>query len=242
MTKIRLLRSRAIQQLTTDISSNLDRYRKGSFDFLEADPANYIECEQLLDELKLLQVACTADDHKEVECCIAIFGAMGAIPPYLARDSRIWVYLTHTVLLDYARTRWPIPADDEKAKAHIRKHFFATGARGIERDNAASRLWWMAALCNRVDGLALEDSLKAFLHQYDVRANIIERPTTSQSIPVFSAIIKKLHEALTTNDESLFEREKFRSVMRRLNLKGGVKLLGALSSADLNALVDECSN
>ncbi len=241
MTKLRLLRSRTIQQLTNDISSNLDRYRTGGFDFLETDPASHFESAQEFDEAKLAQVICQADDHKEVECCMAIFEAMGAMPPYLARDSRIWVYLTHTALLDYARKRWPIPADDDKAEAHIRKHFFAAGTRGIERDNAASRLWWMAALCNRVEGLTLEESLKAFLHQYDVRANIIERPTTSQSIPVFSAIIKKLHEALLKGDESLFEREKFRSVMKQLNLQGGVKLLGALSPAELGGIVEECS-
>lgn len=241
MTKIRLLHSRAIQRLTKDIGNNLDRYRTGNFDFLEADPANYFESAQELDEGKLAQVTCTTDDHKEVECCMTIFEAMGAMPPYLARDSRIWVYLTHTALLDYARKRWPIPADNTKAEAHIRKHFFAAGNRGIERDNAASRLWWMAALCSRVEGLTLEESLRAFLHQYDVRANIIERPTTSQSIPVFSAIIKKLHVALTHHNEALFERERFRSIMKQLNLQGGVKLLGALSDAELSNIVDACA-
>lgn len=241
MTKIRLLCSRTIQNLTNNIFNNLDRYRKGSFDFLEADPANYFESAQEFDESKLAEMTCTADDHKEVECCMTIFEAMGALPPYLARDSRIWIYLTHTALLNYTRERWPIPADNQKAEAHIRKHFFAVGTRGIERDNAASRLWWMAALCNRVEGLMLDESLKAFLHQYDVRANIIERPTTSQSIPVFSAIIKKLHEALSKNDETIFERERFRSIMKQLNLQGGVKLLGALSPTELSDIVNECS-
>ncbi len=241
MTKIRLLRSRIIQELTSDISNNLDRYRSGSFDFLETDPANYFESVQEVDEVKLAQVACDIDDHKEVKCCMAMFKAMGTMPPYLARDPRIWVYLTHTAQLDYARMRWPIPIDDKKAEAHIKKHFFVAGTRGIERDNAASRLWWMAALCNRVNGLTLEDSLKAFLHQYDVRANIIERPTTSQSIPVFSAIIMKLHEALSKGDDKLFNRNRFRSMMKKLNLQGGVKLLGILSPAELSQIVDECS-
>lgn len=241
MTKIRLLRSRIMQQMANEISSNLERYRAGSFEFLKADPANYFESAQEHDEAKLGLIACEADDHREVQCCMTIFESMGAMPPYLARDSRIWVYLTHTALFDYARKRWPIPTDDKKAEAHIRKHFFAAGTRGIERDNAASRLWWMAALCNRVEGLTLEESLKAFLPQYDVRANLIERPTTSQSIPVFSAVIKKLHKALVIKDESLFERERFRSVMKQLNLKGGVKLLGALSPDDLSRIVEECS-
>ena len=54
--------------------------------------------------------------------------------PYLARDARIWCYLTHTYLLEYSRNRWPIPADDEKAVKHIVSHFFTKGVRGFERD------------------------------------------------------------------------------------------------------------
>ena len=39
----------------------------------------------------------------------------------------------------------------------------------------------MATICSKVNGLPLEQSLTAFLHQSDVRANIVERPTTSQN-------------------------------------------------------------
>lgn len=240
MTKIRLLRSRTIQQLTSEIPGNLERYRSGKFDLLVDDPSNFFEGVQDFDDEKLANVDCNEDDHREAACCVAIYEAMGTIPAYLARDARLWVYLTHTSLLQYSRKRWPIPQDDEKAAAHIRKHFFASDARGIERDNAASRLWWMAALCSRVEGISLNDSLTAFLHQYDVRANIIERPTTSQSVPVFSAIIRKLSEAHKKGEKTLFEREKFRAVMKELNLRGGVKLLGALSEAEIGSIVDGC--
>lgn len=240
MKKIRLLRSRIVQQLARDVSDNLSRYRHDNFDFLGADPANFFEIDQEFDDQKLSHVDCEIGDHKEVECCIHIYEAMGQISPYLARDSRLWVYLTHTSLLEYARKRWPIPSDDEKAVSHIRKHFFATGTRGIERDNAASRLWWMATLCSRVSGLTLAEALTSFLHQYDVRANIIERPTTSQSVPVFSCVLKKLNESYNGN-KKLFEREKFRSVMKELNLQGGVKLLETLSEHEIGRIVDECS-
>lgn len=240
MKKIRLLRSRIVQQLTAEVPNNLSLYRSGNFEFLVADPSNFFEIYQELDEQKIANVECEIDDHKEVECCIHTYEAMGKIPPYLARDPRLWVYLTHTSLLEYTRKRWPIPDDDEKAMSHIRKHFFAAGSRGIERDNAASRLWWMATLCSRVNGLTLTEALTSFLYQYDVRANIIERPTTSQSVPVFSAVLKKLDES-NKGDKQLFVREKFRSVMKELNLRGGVKLLGALSEEEVGHIVDECS-
>ena len=73
----------------------------------------------------------------------------------------------------------------------------------------ASRLWWMANLCNRVESLTLNEALTAFLYQTDVRANIIERPTTSQSIPVFSSIVRILYKSFQ-GDKRLFKRKIFR--------------------------------
>ena len=156
-----------------------------------------------------------------------------------ARDARLWVYLTHTVLLPYSRARWVIPADNEAAIKFIKDHFFCIANRGVERNNAASRLWWLAALCNRTQGLGLKDALTTLLYQSDVRASIVERPTTSQCLNIFSAILRKLHESYHA-DKKLFERSLMREAMKKLNLAGGVKLLGALPEQQLNALVAEC--
>lgn len=241
MKPIRLLRAKQIQQLSESIADNLDAYRSGDFEFLASDPACFIEIASQYDELALANVTCTKDDHKEVECCMNIFAALGGISAYLARDPRLWISLTHTDLLDYARARWPIPEKAEDAVAHIKKHFFANGMRGIERDNAASRMWWMASLCSKVDGLSLKDALTVLLHDYDVRANIIERPTTSQSVQMFSAVIKKLHDCYVNDmDKKLFQRERFRPAMKELNLLGGTKLLSAMNNAEVVKIVDSC--
>jgi len=237
----RLLKATKHKELLGQIGENLDFYRTGNFDFLKFDGENYIETKHELDESKLATMDCTKDDDREVENCIIIYEAMGNLSHYLARDERLWVYLTHTELLEYSRKRWPIPEDDEKAIKHIRNHFFVVGGgRGFERDNAASRLWWMASLCSRVNGLPLKESLTALLYQYDVRANVIERPTTSQSIAIFSSVMKKLHQSYLTEEKKLFERERFRRVMRELNLKGGTKLLGAMDETAVEKILEDC--
>lgn len=237
--KMRLFKAATVKELIDHISENLDIYRSGAFDYLKVDSTNYFEISLDADEDKLSLIDCEGNDDKEVENCIVMYKAMGDLTNYLARDERLWVYLTHTFLLPYTIKRWPIPNDDTKAVKHIRNHFFVVGARGYERDNSASRLWWMASLCNRVDGLSLEKALSCLLHQYDVRASIIERPTTSQSIPVFSAILRRLSESFD-GDRSLFERERFRSAMRNLNLVGGTKLLGAMDDKDIEKVIDVC--
>lgn len=237
--KARFLKTAKMRELASKIKDNLELYRTGNFDFVSNDPEYYFESEATIAEEMLQSVYCTDSDLNEVDSCIKVFFGVGQISEYLARDERLWVYLTHTLLIDYARKRWPIPADPEKAEKHIRTHFFCSGARGIERDNAASRLWWMASLCNRCSDMPLKDSLACFLHQSDVRANIIERPTTSQNIRIFNAILQRLHQSLS-GDKALYGREKFRLFMKNLNLQGGVKLLAALPDAKIEEILDNC--
>lgn len=241
--KTRLLKAAKAHELFKNIHDNLNRYRSGNFEFIKDDPSGYIELNHDIDEVALSSIKFKDDDYiEEVNNCMAIFRAMGDISHYLARDERLWVYLTHVELLDYARSKWPIPEDDEEAVKHIRTHFHVAGARGFERDNAASRLWWMASLCGRVKELSLEDALKCFLFRTDVRANIVERPTTSQSVNVFSVVVEKLHESFNGDKKLFANREAFRSVMKELNLQGGVKLLASMNKADVDSIFENCVN
>ena len=236
--KTRFLKADKVQELLAKVEDNLESYRTGNFDFLENDPAYYFETKQEINVEKISQISCGNDDLKEVDNCMLMYEAMGKITYYLARDERLWIYLTHTLLLGYVRKRWPIPEDNERAIKHIKSHYFCIGARGIERDNAASRLWWMASLCDRTQGLNLEEALACLLFQSDVRANIVERPTTSQNIHIFSAILKKLYQSYKA-DKKLFERDRFRSIMKWLNLAGGVKFLGSLPEIRIMHILEE---
>lgn len=238
MVEIKLFKASAARELYESVPSNLAAYRSGSFESMVTDGSLFLESACELSPEAITDVHCTTSDDREVECCLAISKGLTGVTPYLARDERLWVRLTHIEFLSYARTRWAIPDDDEKAVSHIRKHFFANGSRGIERDNAVSRLWWMATICSKVQNLNLHDALTAFLFQSDVRANIIERPTTSQNPTVLSAVVNKLHESYN-GDQSLFERERFRAVMKKLNIEGGVRLLEALETNEIDAVVEK---
>ena len=242
MIDVKLFRASAISDLYANVESNLNLYRSGSFDNLLNDSSLFLESGCKMDPALSVEVHCSAADDNEVECCLASFKGLVGMSAYLARDERLWARLTHLEFLSYSRARWPIPVDDLKAASHIRKHFFAKGARGIERDNAISRLWWMAKICEKVKGISLKEALTAFLYQSDVRANIVERPTTSQNPELLSVVVNKLHQSYQTNDKSLYEREKFRSVMKQLNIAGGVKLLEVLDVSALEAIVSHASD
>jgi hypothetical protein len=238
MKRLRVIRDRRLYELSQKIQDNLPLYRTGSFADLTSDISTYYETNVSLDLAHLADIFCsTVSNRRDLECCASMYSLLPNLPLYLARDARGWIYLTHTILLDYTRARWPIPDDDVKAVNHIRTHFFSTSKRGLERDNAASRLWWMAHLCHGLDGISFMDALEALLRESDVRASIIERPTVSQNRLLRGALLRVLSEALKDRKDQVFERNVFRSVMGQINLEGGTTLLELLTEPQVNALV-----
>jgi hypothetical protein len=238
MKRVRFLRHSALEKLRETVPHNLDGYRATGFPHLGIDHSLYFEGKFDIDTDSLSRLEVPEQGNLyDTENCQTAYAAMTALTPYEARDERVWVYLTHTHLLEYARRRWPIPADNAVAVPHVRTHFFAKEQRQIERDNAVSRLWWMAHLCHRVKGLELRESLNVFLYRTDVRASIIERPTVSQSANLFSAVIEKLRQSFE-GKKKLFERASFRRLMREINSVGGAQLLDAMSEEQIGELID----
>ena len=237
--KARLLRARTVVELKNKISTNLDKYRSGNFDYLSIDPTHSFESgiDLFEKEIKDLKNPVGQDDF-EPHNCVKMLRALPSLTPYEAADERLWTMLSHTVLLEHARARWPIPKKDEDAVKFIAVRFFAKTQRDFERNNVGSRLWWMGHLCDRVEGMKLDESLKVLLFRSDVRANIVERPTTAQSIPVFSALMSQLAKS-HQGKQKLFERATFRSLMVRLNGLGGYRLLDALEKKAVEKLIDE---
>lgn len=236
--KARLLRTVALGDLRDAIATNLDAYRSGSFDYLTSDPAFTFEYEAEVDTGAL--TALRPPEGKQfydVENCRVMHAAFLNISAYAARDERLWSYLSHSVLLEHARLRWIIPNDDDAAIKHIAKHWFARDKRQIERDNVGSRLWWMGHLCARIENADQDMALRAFLFRSDVRANLVERPTVSQSVGLFSAIVRRLVKSLE-GKRALFERLTFRRLMIEINSVGGYRLLDCLADSEIDRILD----
>jgi len=235
--KARYLRQAVVDQLFDEVPANLGSYRSGTFAHLLHDPALFFEGTFEVKEAVLSQLRPPEGQELfDAENCALCLNALTDATPYEARDERLWTYITHTYALEYTRARWQIPDDDGKAVSAVRTHFFGKGARGIDRDNSVSRLWWMGHLCNRVSTLPIGDSLKVLLHMSDVRANIIERPTISQNGQIFQAIIHALKRSFDS-DMLIFQRAVFRPLMVSLNSVGGYRLLDCMSGSETEDLL-----
>ena len=94
----------------------------------------------------------------------------------------------------------------------------------------------MAHIISLCESLPMKDGLQYFFRS-DVRANIIERPTTAQNPIIITAILEKLNESYH-GDQRLYNRETFRNSMIELNLFGGVSLLDSFDRDRVNSLLD----
>ena len=109
--RISLLRESLVNDLKNSIKSNLVLYRSGSFVDLLEQTGGLIETSLELDETRLAPLVCATTKIEDLAACQAVYEGLPGLTPYLARDERLWVFLTHTVLLNYARLRWAIPAE-----------------------------------------------------------------------------------------------------------------------------------
>jgi hypothetical protein len=130
----------------------------------------------------------------------------------------------------------PIPDDDDKAVASIKSHFFASDKRNLEARNAVSRLFWLAHIASRVDGIELKETLSLILYRQDVRQHVIERPTVLQDESILVAVIKNLQISMNT-DKKLYQRENFQNLQKSLNEYCGYIFVESLPKATVEKIV-----
>lgn len=238
---IKIIKRGLVADLKNKIEDNLERYLHGDFNdvFREEFVIPVKDTEVDLEALSTLIPK--SGGLYDVENALIVYGALKGINRYLARDERLWVWFTHGPCLQYSRERW-IDKHAPKAKiiSTIKDHFFATGARGFERNNAIACLWWWAEIVSKYPHATLRDALEVFLHQTDVRASIIERPTSSQS--AFPSIMNILIEKYRSEDRFIFfKREKgntsiYRRWLGEINRHGGIKFYEALPEQEVTNL------
>lgn len=253
-----VLKQASVDKLRAGIKDNIEMYESPTPDFAKIfggeDYARTTSIKVCGDDLRGCFGAENYDTQdkdairlKDPFRCEAIYAALKNLTPQQATDERLWTYLTHFVFWDYARARWPLSSKkkEEDKIQHIKSHYFMGGLRGMVRDNAISRLWWMAHVCDRAKKFSLADSLGALLLQEDVRKEIMERATFCRSAPIFNSLMKFMMLSFKnipnpkTHESSLHQRENFRKLCKQLNRVGGVRVLDSLEQSKLDDLIGE---
>ena len=229
--------------LEEEIEQNLKNYKTAGFDeFLLSQKLVTIAVDCDVDRLSELDGSGGATG--DLKNSLLVWDTL-KISPRIAKEARLWALLTHSVGLDYVRKRWPLSEKGaEDAIKHIKKHYLVQNdKRGIERDNALSRLWTSAYVASRVETMELEEALGILLFQTDVRAQIVERPSIMMSPRLLTCVLETARRILLVEqDEGFFARKagngQYRKWFQELNLEAGVRLFDTLSKAKLGKIVD----
>lgn len=231
----------SLQTLSREVEDNLERYRSGEF----AEKLSTHKLLSVQDEFStsffanLKKTNNAADDYDNA---ILLWDNL-RITPRLAREARLWCYLTHTHGLEYCRARYPLDKGHENDVKNIRAHFLVTNElRGIDRDNALSRLWVSAFIASKVSDLSFEVALEVLLHQTDFREQLIGHPTIMRSSRTLNVVMCQAKQILIDQDNKEFFQRKdhkgqYKTWFHLLDLEGGRVLLDALSEKDLRKLV-----
>lgn len=228
-----------VDALRQNVMANLAWYRsKEDIDALYIS-AEYQEMSKQVDPACWEQLNQNYGESEDIQNAITVYQGLD-LSPQQAADERIWTYATHSAARDYVAKRWHrIPTDKEKAKKYILAHYFVSGARGLIRDNAVARLWWMAHVANRCQDYDLKTALKILLRDSDVRANLLERSSVSMSQEMFNGVIRLLGRSLEADNEpAIYKRSNFRTLMKMLNRRGGRIMLNTLSPKQLDDMLD----
>lgn len=230
---LRFMRSKHIQELSHKVEENFDLYCSEQdfeeyFENSDCYIQTHIPCHDI--NIKLVK---SGSAEKDIANSMILYEYLSNLTTEQAADSRLWTYLCHFGLKDYTRTRW---LNDQPSVEAVRNHFFVPpGIRGLIRDNAASRLWWMehfAVEVYKISNITPERILKVLLFRTDVRANLLERTTTATNYNVSAAIIRLLDKSYDQT-QTVFDRETFRSLMKEINVLGGYKLLDICNMSQL---------
>ncbi len=172
-----------------------------------------------------------------------IFEALPGLTATEATDERIWVTLSCNQFSTYTKSRWPISiSEDSKDRDKtltnaILEHRFAGTSRARWRNNAISRLWWMAFYANSFPELDADMVLDILCLDSDLVGTLLGRPWTSNNRVVARCVIQELQKQYLCANPPSFSRENFRSTLKELDLRAGKYILAALDNNEIEKLV-----
>lgn len=240
--KIFSIKTTELEELKRDIKANSPHYA-GNATWLDAyfkDRKWYQESSlPFPEDLELLMPGTGAEQHNDLENTKRVYTALKHLPFSVAIDERFWAYLTHVTFWNYMRQRWPIE-NGEKTKngatPYIREHYFFMGNRdrALIR-NGISRLWWYGHVSydeTRENPFELTEVL---LEKLDIAQQLLER-SYSRNSTITKTILSHMLEN-KKKGQPFSHRALFRPVVMHLNAVGGVTILDALETHDIQDIV-----
>lgn len=192
---------------------------------------------QLDPSIRLDRVAGRANElPPDGEASLLALRALPGLTAAEATDERLWVTLALDQFRDYRQTRWPLRGVD--LSSHLRLHLFAGSARGRERDQAISRLWWTGTFVKNLGFDDLQVGLDALFINSDLPVQLLGRANLAMVRPFARAfLLRTAHEVATA--EGRYSRKATRKALQEFDLIAARRALGAMPEDELRQIVEE---
>lgn len=202
-----------------------DEMKLGFFDLnLELDP-----------DAKRGLLSMDVSEAKFSDLSLLVKKSVGSIDYSIARDGRFWLSLVFGPLGKLAEL--PQLKDKEKLLNWIRTHWYSQSTRGLFRNHAISKYWWTHELMSRQGDLAIEDALRLFDGQEELRSQIMDRTSINSNAKLVGKILVTLKRELESG--WVYDRQAVRLLFVYLNFDLGRRELEVLDGATISAIVEE---
>lgn len=235
---MRVLSSESLEQLRNIVREDKKFVVEPLEDLVDRYSLSMINSElELPKKLKLKSpVSDSWDGNMDRENAGAILGLLPSLSRANATDERFWVTLAFREALEYSVLRWGGDKGDNKI---ILNHWFAPSSRSKWRDHSVARLWYVSSFASSLEGISHENALDVLYSNSELLNSFLGRPRTTASIRVASKLIKLLHEHQSKSENFYFDRLKFRTLMKEIDLRSGMVMVNALEVSEFHEFFDE---
>jgi hypothetical protein len=163
--------------------------------------------------------------------------ALPGLETAVATDERLWVTLALNQFHDYSVHRWYNGQPKPYQENYFRNHVLAAGVRDRWRNQSISRLWWVGHYASQLGQDVFDATLELFFYNSDLGSQLLGKPSIGSSREIARAIVMVVHDELLGSKTSTWDRNKFRTFMKRMDLLTGRRVLETVPSAKLQGEV-----
>lgn len=240
--KLKVFTEEGLEFLEHNLEANIKYYQEPKnnwiYDFIDEEK-HVKEFHTEVSDFELL-VDKTDASKTDTENVKTLYTNLKFLTNEQASDNRFWAGLTHFNFWEFMYRRWDIGEKKQDIK-NVKDRYFIGMGTSYRRSlivNTISKYWWVGKKTYDEDSQDSFHLLKYFQSDYAARTlNLL-----SSSYANNDEIIRYTVEALIELEEDLerrLSRKEFRSILRYLNILGGISVLDYFSK---DVLKDKIKN
>ncbi len=244
--------NKSIKHLESKISENFNYYFEdnNTFENLIADEPTVVVgeienknfCKELLD-FNPNKAAIVDIENSKI-----VWKNLCNIDIRLAHESRFWVYLSHTLALEYIKQRINKSTQIKKNENTITNYFFGKGRGLWVREPNLSGLWFRSYIARKITFVEPNEAIRLLCSYTDLYYSISTRPALLKNSHILNIFFKAVKYIEDNLNKDYLTRKKGDSLnnyllwLKKINFEGGYKLLDAIPDQNLKELFLDLSN